>query len=345
MLFTTHPDMVNTKEYDDLRNNVIRHYIKAVKKGKVKVLKSDYRWLLSNPIEMLWYSTRQCQKVDRADVPHPLVGWQVHISNYEDGQELAAFRNPHLSSGNVCHFTNKHSDDISAYIHLTDNIAVVNSIGIDLMPRMSGCDFDSDQANFVPNTTIVKLAKRCMEECPTPICDIHAKANDEKPTPENLAKIDNLISRNKIGKMCNRAQEFMSYWNDRANNLLDRKELQRRRDDGEKLTEDEIAILGNGVTEANEQECKHFMDEYYRIISAFSSLTQVEIDMPKKYINITDVYNRFIEEISDWKTLGLYEPVIGYSPIREYGDEHEAILAKYGIVKGKAEDEKRFNDI
>jgi hypothetical protein len=120
MFFNTHnnPDMLKTEEFKYHRRKQIESYTKNVRAGKIKVLESDYCWLLSNPMEMLWFSTRQCQDIDKNDIPHPLIDWEVYIIKYDDGAELAGFRNPHISSGNVCYFKNKYVADIDNYFNL-----------------------------------------------------------------------------------------------------------------------------------------------------------------------------------------------------------------------------------
>ena len=65
---------------------------------------------------------------------------QCYTRRFEDGEYLAAFRNPHNSPNNICHLHNVYSPQMKRYFEFSKNILAVNCIGTDIQDRANGMD-------------------------------------------------------------------------------------------------------------------------------------------------------------------------------------------------------------
>ena len=206
-------------------------------------LKIPITQYVSNPWEML------LSIIGKFDGSTLHKGKEVYCSKYRDGAVLTAFRNPHIASGNVLSCKNVYHDEFVRYFSFTDNICVINSYDNDIMDRLQGADFDSDTILLSNNPILVKKGKKCKKYL-TPINKIEIKATKRKYNNEEMAEIDIAIVDNKVGQIVNLSQQYNSYYFHELNS-------------------------GNAKAEK--------LKEMYDIISKLSSLSQVEIDKPKKY--------------------------------------------------------------
>lgn len=175
--------------------------------------------------------------------------YDVWCNRYKDRQELFGARNPHIAFGNVLLARNVWHDEFR-YMNLTGNIVIINCYKSDIQNRLQGADQDSDTVLLSSNPILVEKAKEA-QKFPIPVKDI-----DLEPTPREFnniesAEIDDVIANNKIGTIIDRSQILNShYWDCRS----------------------------KGATEAE-------LQEIYDKISMLSSLSQLELDKPKKYFN------------------------------------------------------------
>ncbi|MGE4213587.1 MAG: hypothetical protein AB7E42_02260 [Anaerotignaceae bacterium] len=237
------PDIEKTEFFNEFRKDVIESYVNRLKRGKIKIKDTDYTVLVSNPWEML------LSVIGKFDGSTLHKGKEVYCSRYEDGAVLTAFRNPHIASGNVLSCKNVYHDEFVKYFNFTDNICVINSYDNDIMDRLQGADFDSDTILLSSNPILVKKGKKCKKYL-TPINKIKIDATKRKYNNEEMAEIDIAIVDNKVGEIVNLSQQYNSYY---------------------------FHELNSGKAEPEK------LKEMYDIISKLSSLSQVEIDKPKKY--------------------------------------------------------------
>ena len=266
LLMATHPDIFKTKLFREWRGRVIEQYVKNLRRGKIKMLDADYTWIVGNPMEMLQHAIQQHIKdPKKREIKQYLFDKEVYCSKYEDGQELAGFRNPHICSGNVCLVKNTRNIDFIEYFKFGDNVVIHNNIGNDIMARYSGCDQDSDVCCLIPDKKVVELARKCAEDYATPINAIEGDPMYQTLTARNISNVDHQIDDNQIGRIVNKSQEYNSYY--------------WREYHGEKQQD--------------------VLDEFYRIISILSSLSQIEIDKAKKLFKMSKPYNKFMKNIKE----------------------------------------------
>lgn len=189
-----------------------------------------------------------------------LEGYEVYTPKYDRLIQLAGFRNPLIASGNVLLSTNTYHDNLR-WFKLVHNIVVINSIQCNILQRCQGMDMDSDTLLMTSNELVVQKAIENAKYL-TPVNCITAQKKLLILTATNKAAIDNTIANNAIGQVVNQSQICNSYYWDKLN------------------------------ARASNEELKKIYDD----ISLLSSLSQIEIDKAKKYIEIDS--NKICFEIS-----------------------------------------------
>ena len=202
MLFKT-PDFENTEFYSDLRGDVIKHFKKRMKQGKV-MINGNYETLLGNPYEFL------VATVDKSYAPTaPLLlgDGEVYTTRFDDGEELLGGRNPHITMGNLFLAKNKKCGEIDEYFNLTDDIICVNAIGSNLQQRLNGCDYDSDTMLVTNDEILIDGVKLCYEDLHVPVCKVDPIGKAEySSSATDLARLDRAIAENEIGNIINLSQ-------------------------------------------------------------------------------------------------------------------------------------------
>lgn len=171
--------------------------------------------------------------------------------SYDDVMELVGFRNPHVASGNVCVFTNRHIAEIDTYMNLTENIVVINAFENDVFARLQGADVDSDSCLLVQNNIILKAGKECLKFA-TPLNGIKGDKQDRTYNKADIAEVDYIIGKNMIGQIINLSQLFNSYYWD---------------------------YKAKGATDEQ-------LQTIYNCVSKLSSMSQMEIDKAKKFFTL-----------------------------------------------------------
>lgn len=130
-----------TKMYAEFRDGLIRSYQNNIRRGHVLV-NGNYSTLVGNPLEMLLSSIGQFYGVSSIPVGH------VMSMRFDDGQRLLGSRSPHVCQGNILLTDNVHVDQISEYMNLTEEIVCINSVGENILQRLSGCDYHKRSPAF-----------------------------------------------------------------------------------------------------------------------------------------------------------------------------------------------------
>lgn len=142
---------------------------------------------------------------------------QCYTERFAEGECLAGFRSPHNSPNNIVHLHNVHPKALQKYFpKFGKNVIVINGIGTDVQPRLSGQDLDSDVLYVTNQTDIVGLARRAYLEYPTIINAINPRAKSYTKSMEDFALMDASIAAGQqdVGESSNIAQLALSYWFD-----------------------------------------------------------------------------------------------------------------------------------
>lgn len=166
-----------TKLYSDFRTDLVRSLLKELKCGHVLV-HGTYATLCGNPIEMLQAA------IGRFKGKSVLGVGNIHCKKFEYGRTLLGSRSPHVTIGNVWLPTNVASKQIDRYFPFSNEIVVINSIGENVLQRLSGADMDSDTAMLTDNQLLIDAAWRHYSDFPVPTCAVSASKVKRYYTPE-----------------------------------------------------------------------------------------------------------------------------------------------------------------
>ena len=244
-LIATNENFINTKYYQEFLQDLLRCYYKNLKCGHVYV-NGNYSTLLGNPIEMLQ------QSIGRFNGGSQIGIGNIHNIRFEYGKELLGSRSPHVTCSNIWIANNAENKLIDCYMNLTEEIVCINSIGENVLQRLSGCDFDSDSILLTDNEVLLRAAKRNYNLFKTPNCAVKANKLKRYYTSEHQADLDIKTSVNLIGAVINLSQELNSLFWDR---------------------------LYNGSTYEKEKEL-------YFDICQLNALSGIEIDKAKKEFDV-----------------------------------------------------------
>lgn len=195
-----------TELYCKFRDTLFASYIRDLKNGHVFV-EGNYSTLLGNPLEML-------QAAIGAFEGRSSIGkGNIHSKRFGYGKRILGSRSPHVCAGNVWLTNNVQNDDIDKYFNLTPEIVCVNSIGENLLQRLSGADFDSDTVLLTDNKILINAAVRNYDRFKVSTNLVTASKVKRYYTSEQQADLDVKTSVNKIGEIVNLSQVLNSlYW-------------------------------------------------------------------------------------------------------------------------------------
>ena len=202
-LMCINDNFTKTKYYQEFLHDLLASYYKNLKNGHVYV-NGNYSTLLGNPIEMLQQSIGTFKGESQIGVGN------IHNIRFGYDKILLGSRSPHVTMGNIWLATNKENKLIDCYFNLTEEIVCVNSIGENVLQRLSGADFDSDTVLLTDNEILIRAAKRNYHVFKTPTSFVTAKKVKRYYTPEEQADLDIKTSVNKIGEIINLSQELNS---------------------------------------------------------------------------------------------------------------------------------------
>lgn len=196
-------NFTKTKYYQQFLTDLLRSFYKNLKNGHV-LIHGNYSTLLGNPIEMLK------QSIGIFDGKSQIGINNIHSTRFEYDKVLLGSRSPHVTVGNIWLPNNTKNKLIDCYINLTDEIVCINSIGENVLQRLSGADFDSDAVLLTDNEILIRSAMRNYKVFKTPTALIDARKVKRYYTPEQQADLDIKTSVNLIGEIINLSQELNS---------------------------------------------------------------------------------------------------------------------------------------
>ena len=206
------PDFERTEIFLNFKRSLIKAYRKNLKKGHVLV-NGNYSVLFGNPIEMLKSSIGEFNPTIST-----LNKGEIYNTRLLNNQELLCCRSPHVTIGNILVAKNTRVNEIDTYFNLTDEIVCLNSINDNILERLSGCDFDSDQMLITDDQILLNAAKKNYSVFKVPTSNVHARKAKRYFTPEDQADLDIRTSNNLIGEIINLSQQLNSQLWDKANN-------------------------------------------------------------------------------------------------------------------------------
>lgn len=126
-------NFVKTKMFQDFKKETVHSFISELKLGHI-IVKGGYATMVGNPIELLQ------QSIGKFNGESTLGVGNIHTKNFKYGERLLGCRSPHTSSGNVLLAMNVEDDQIDKYFNFTTEIVAINSIGENILQRLSGAD-------------------------------------------------------------------------------------------------------------------------------------------------------------------------------------------------------------
>lgn len=207
----------NSKYFREEKRKIISTYVSRLRKGKILV-NGDNLTVFGNPYGLLLHSVGEDWRNDHTlNKEDGCI--QCYTNRFNDGEYLAAFRNPHNSPNNICYMHNVQSDELQKYFEFSRNIVAINCIETDIQDRANGMDEDSDFMLFTNNETIVRCAKECYLKYPTIVNSLKESGITYNNTMSDYSKMDNKFSGSKmgIGWSSNLAQLALTYyWTEKA---------------------------------------------------------------------------------------------------------------------------------
>lgn len=202
-LMCINDNFTKTKYYQEFLHDLLASYYKNLKNGHVYV-NGNYSTLLGNPVEMLQQSIGTFNGESQIGIDN------IHNIRFGYDKTLLGSRSPHVTMGNIWLATNKENKLIDCYFNLTEEIVCINSIGENVLQRLSGADFDSDTVLLTDNEVLIRAAKRNYNVFKTPTSFVTTQKVKRYYTPEEQADLDIKTSVNKIGEIINLSQELNS---------------------------------------------------------------------------------------------------------------------------------------
>ena len=190
-----------TKLYCEFRADVLKALIRQTKLGHIPI-SGNYSTLCGNPIEMLQAAIGTFRGVSQ------LGQGRIRSSRFPYGKTLLGVRSPHVSMGNIWLPYNTANAAIDTYLNLTDEVVCINSIGENVLQRLSGCDFDSDAVLLTDEPLLIRAARKNYDQFRVAVCKVSGIKTDRVYTAASLSDLDVRTSNNLIGEIVNLSQEL-----------------------------------------------------------------------------------------------------------------------------------------
>lgn len=295
-------EFYHTKYFYDFKKEVCKSYLKNIKKGHI-LINGNYSVLFGNPYEMLLHTIGKFHGETSLPPGH------IHTTRYPYGTKILGCRSPHISTSNILITTNMQHDFIDRYFNLTDEIVCMNAINENVLERLSGADYDSDQMIITDNEILIQAALRNYEIFKVPANQVSAKKSKRYYTNADKSDLDYRTSENKIGEIVNLSQELNTIMWDMVNK-----------------------------SEQSLRDCYDSIQDIYHDICILNVLSCIEIDKAKKEFDISstreikEIKEKWVRKTSDHKTikpafLGFIAQTKGYrNPDRKKYQYHETTM-------------------
>lgn len=291
-----------TKYFYDFKKETCKAYLKNLKKGHI-LIDGNYSVLFGNPYEMLLHA------IGKFDGNTSLPPGYIHTTRYSYGKKILGCRSPHISTSNILISTNIKHDLIDKYFNITDEIVCINSINENILERLSGADFDSDQMIITDNKLLINAALKNYDIFKVPSNCVSATKSKRYYSNAHKSDLDYKTSENKIGEIVNLSQELNT-------------------------------IMWDYINKSNKslKECYDEIKNIYYDICILNVLSCIEIDKAKKEFDISSVKEihqikeKWIKKTFDNKSikpafLGYISQIKGYrNPEKKKYNYHETTM-------------------
>lgn len=195
-----------TKIYKEFRDAIVKGFFRNLKRGHV-LLNGNYSTLLGNGLELLK------QAIGVFDGTSEIGIGNIHSLRFEYGKTVLGSRSPHVTMGNILLAQNVANSDIDKYFNMTNEIVYINSIGENILQRLSGADMDSDTMLLTDNNLLIETARKNYNVYLVPTNCVSAQKTKRRYNSKDRADLDVRTSVNKIGEIVNLSQQLNSlYW-------------------------------------------------------------------------------------------------------------------------------------
>ncbi len=195
-----------TKLYKDFRDSIVKGFFRNLKRGHI-LLNGNYSTLLGNGLELLK------QAIGTFTGESEIGAGNIHSHRFEYGKTILGSRSPHVTMGNILLSKNVANADIDRYFNMTNEIVYINSIGENILQRLSGADMDSDTMLLTDNEKLIQTATKNYGLYLVPTNCVRAQKTKRYYNSKDKADLDVKTSVNKIGEIVNLSQQLNSlYW-------------------------------------------------------------------------------------------------------------------------------------
>ena len=195
-----------TKIYKEFRDSLVKGFFRNLKRGHL-LLNGNYSTLLGNGYELLQESIGQFNGESVLSVG------SIHSKRFEYGKKILGTRSPHVTMGNILLANNEANELIDKYFNMSKEIVYINSIGDNILQRLSGADMDSDTMLLTDNDILIRVAEKNYHTYRVPTNLVESKKTQRYYTCYDKADLDIRTSVNKIGEIVNLSQQLNSlYW-------------------------------------------------------------------------------------------------------------------------------------
>ena len=195
-----------TKIYKEFRDDIVKGFFRNLKRGHI-LLNGNYSTLLGNGLELLR------QAIGQFDGSSEIGIGNIHSHKFEYGKTVLGSRSPHVTMGNILLAQNVASENIDKYFNMTNEIVYINSIGENILQRLSGADMDSATMLLTDNELLIQTARKNYGVYLVPTNCVSAQKTKRRYNSSDRADLDVRTSVNKIGEIVNLSQQLNSlYW-------------------------------------------------------------------------------------------------------------------------------------
>ena len=194
-------EFTKTRLFYNFKKESLKAFKKDLSRGHILV-NGNYATLLGNPVEMLYAAAGLFDGTSR------IGKGRIFCKRFAFGQTILGSRSPHVTMGNILLAENRDNEEIQRYINATDEIVCINSIGENILARLSGSDFDSDSLMLTDDPILIEAARRNYESFLVPTSQVEARKIVRHYTRADQADLDVKTSVNKIGEIVNLSQEL-----------------------------------------------------------------------------------------------------------------------------------------
>jgi hypothetical protein len=254
-LLSLNEDFYKTDLCTDFKRDLIDSYIKNMKRGHI-LINGNYSVLFGNGLEMLKYS---CNLFDQRSSLLNID--EVYCKNFKPEIKLIGSRSPHITMSNIwlpINTVEEKAKLLDKYFNSSKQIIHINSMGTNVLERLSSADFDSDQLLLSDNQILISNAVKNYDKFLVSTSAVKSKKIYRRNTAKEKSDLDIKTSKNLIGDIVN-VSAFL-------NSLLWHK-------------------INTGLSIKDE-----FIQELYKTISQLNIMSCIEIDKAKKEYSIDNEY-------------------------------------------------------